>query len=441
MGIFDSFRRNPPSPTDLRTALIEATAREDWDTLAALCQKHQDEIRREFPQWQKVPDAVRHDPEARGKYAQTLITVARLFEQAGDGSLLASLMGNAADNPIMRWQRALAAAQSLLDEGQPEEAVDLLQSAVRQAEGLTGDAVAHLLPRTLGMLGVALFQAGNRADAIATTQQAKTLCEEAGDAEGVAIYDGNLRRMQGGSEVVFHNEAGQAVSIADLHRTAGRIRYEIRGNEPIPRAAEELHQKARQCGGEGEFEQAIALLEQAIEKAPHWPYPMYDLAYTYLLMKNTDRALEYYRKTVELAPRGFFTAITALHTLERERRGELPSGLYLAYVSLEHIDDTAKKAHVIRQLAEQVPAFAPAWKDLAVSTDDNDERNEAIRKGLAANPDAETRGMLQLNEALDLHARGERDAAIRLLEELIRDEASTHATEHLAKAALTLLTQ
>lgn len=441
MGIFDSFRRTPATSPDLRAALIDATSREDWDALAALCQTHQDEIRRDFPQWKKVPEEVRQDRAAQSKYAQTLITVARLFEQAGDGSLLASLMGNSADNPILDWQRALRTAQSLLNDQRPQDAANVLQSALRQAEGLSGDAVMHLLPPTLGMLGVALFEAGNHADAIAATRQAKALCEQIGDAEGVATYEGNLRRMENDAEVVFRNTAGKTISIADLQQTAGRVQYEIHGNEPIPPAARELHEKARQCGGRGDYAQAITLLVQAMDKAPRWPYPAYDLAYTHLLTQNVAGALEYYRKTLQLAPRGFFTATTALHTLEREQKGELPSGLYLAYLGVEHISDREEKANVARQLTMQFPAFAPAWKDLALATQDASERAEAIRKGLAANPDAETKGILRLNEALGLHAQGERVAALQVLEELMQDPASTLATEHLAKAAIVLLGQ
>ena len=55
-----------------------------------------------------------------------------------------------------------------------------------------------------------------------------------------------------------------------------------------------------------------------------------------------------YRKTLELSPRGFFTAITALDTLNREQRGELPAGLYLAYLSLEWMDNPSERADVMR---------------------------------------------------------------------------------------------
>jgi len=56
----------------------------------------------------------------------------------------------------------------------------------------------------------------------------------------------------------------------------GTVRYEIIGKGTASRAAEALHQQAREAGGRGEYEKAIALLERASELAPEWPYPVYD---------------------------------------------------------------------------------------------------------------------------------------------------------------------
>src|ERR1700730_4388263 len=103
-----------------------------------------------------------------------------------------------------------------------------------------------------------------------------------------------------------------------LLEVTGNIRYEIIGTDNVPTAAELLHQRAREAGRHGDYKTAIALLEQASELAPAWPYPVYDGAFTYLLLKDFDRARTYYRRTLGLSPRGFFTAITAMDTLTRE---------------------------------------------------------------------------------------------------------------------------
>ncbi|HET8924242.1 MAG TPA: hypothetical protein VFN26_14730 [Candidatus Acidoferrum sp.] len=148
---------------------------------------------------------------------------------------------------------------------------------------------------------------------------------------------------------------------------------------------------------------------------------------------------EDYRKTLELSPRGFFTAITALDTLEREKKGDLPTGTYLAYLSLEWAQDPVQKIKAVRQLVEHLPQFAPAWKELAALTNDDKERIAALDRGLAADPDAETKGTLLVNKALVLNLRGEHEGAVRLLGELALDPNSTLGTEYLAKASLAML--
>ena len=219
----------------------------------------------------------------------------------------------------------------------------------------------------------------------------------------------------------------------------GKVQYEIIGMRSVSTAAAALHQQGREAGGHGDYKIAITLFEQASELAPTWPYPHYDKAYTYLLMDDFDAARTCYLKALELSPRGFFTAITALHTLKREQKGDLPKGTYLGYLSLEWMADEAQKETAVRKLIEQLPQFAPAWKEYALLCNDDDIRLAAIERGLAADPDAETKGMLEINRALVLNRKGDRTAAVQLLGELALNPESTLGTEHSAKAALSIL--
>lgn len=224
-----------------------------------------------------------------------------------------------------------------------------------------------------------------------------------------------------------------------LLAVTGNVQYEIITKGSVPEEAAVLHRQGRQAGERGDYKTALQLLEEASRIAPQWPYPIYDIAYTHLLLSDYDGARTYYRKTVELSPRGFFTAITALDTLTREKSGDLPVGTYAAYLSLESVDDETKKAEALRLLLSQVAAFPPAWKDLASITEDDAERLAFIEKGLAAQPDAETKGLLEINKALVVNQTGNHDAAVRLLGELALDPSSTLTTEFSAKAALSLL--
>jgi hypothetical protein len=60
----------------------------------------------------------------------------------------------------------------------------------------------------------------------------------------------------------------------------------------------------------------------------------------------------------------------------------------------------------------------------------------AIERGLAADPDPETKGMLSLNKALTLIGSGDSEDGVELLRALVIDPQSTLATEALAKAML-----
>jgi tetratricopeptide (TPR) repeat protein len=240
--------------------------------------------------------------------------------------------------------------------------------------------------------------------------------------------------------VIFRSKDGRTLTNEDLRAATGTFRYEIIGEENVPAEAKSLHQQGREAGARGDYNRALILLERASQVAPRWPYPVYDTAYTYLLMRDYDAALKYYKKTVELSPRGFFTAITAVDTLTREQKGDLPTGTYLAYLSLEGIDDRAKKTKAVRMLVKRVPEFGPAWKELAAITDDDTKRLAIIEKGLATHPDLETKGMLQINKAIVLNLKGNHGAAIQILGDLALDPNSTFGTANSAKAALAILT-
>jgi len=114
----------------------------------------------------------------------------------------------------------------------------------------------------------------------------------------------------------------------------------------------------------------------------------------------------------------------------------LPQGTYLAFLSLEWTDDAEKRAKIARELTHRVPEFAPAWQQLSSLVEDDTEKLALLKKGLAARPDAETKGMLEINKALILDRQGDHEGAVRLLGQLALDPQSTFATEHMAKVTL-----
>lgn len=234
----------------------------------------------------------------------------------------------------------------------------------------------------------------------------------------------------------FRATDGQTIPDSDLRSVSGRVDWEIRQAKPIPAEAKALHERGRQAGANGRHDEALKLFAAASALSPDWPYPPYDAAFTCLLKGDDHQALEFYKQTLTLAPRGFFTAITAVHYLEQERTQKIPRGTYLAYLSLEWTSAGDEKVRRIEALTERVPSFAPAWKDLALIREDPEHKLTALDAGLAHEPDAETRGFLMLNKALLLDRTGHHDDAVEMLGTLATDPTQPLDVAALARSSL-----
>ncbi len=205
--------------------------------------------------------------------------------------------------------------------------------------------------------------------------------------------------------------------------------------DPIPDEANALHQEGRKAGSAGDPVRALELFARAHQLAPRWAYPPYDMAFTYLLNDELELAETWYARVDELEPRGFFTAKTSLDLIRRERRGELPRGFVKGFTVLEWLPED-QQLMALQQIVTRLPGVAPAWKQLAALITDDNAKLEVLDRGLAANPDDETYGVLVLNKALVLGRRGEHDAARRLLEDLLADRRCTQGVEAMARASL-----
>lgn len=241
--------------------------------------------------------------------------------------------------------------------------------------------------------------------------------------------------------IIFKDSSGNVLSKADLANVTGQINYEVANNKIIDPKAKSLHEEARNLGQAGNYDSAIAKLEQAIQIQPDWAYPVYDLALTYLLKQDFDKALNFYKKTDELEPKGFFTAKTALYSLEGEKAGKFPQGLYTVYMQIEWANDNKKKLQIAKAIIEKAPAFAPAWKELALLADIKEEKEKAIEQGLSNDPDGETKGILLINKAIILNESGKKSAATTLLGNLIFSPEATTANVEMAKYTLRSITE
>lgn len=241
------------------------------------------------------------------------------------------------------------------------------------------------------------------------------------------------------SDIIFEDEQGNRITRDDLTNVTGSVDFSLIGRESIPFEAIEMHQRARQEGQYGRYAQAIDLLTKTSQLAPKWPYPLYDMAYTYLLQKEYEQALTYYRLTNRLEPRGFFTCKTAIYALEGETEGRFPKGQYLHYLGIEWTDDEDEKLAIAREITQKTPDFAPAWKELVNLLTDHTERMEAVEAGLSKQPDLETKGNLLINKALLLDRQNQTKEAINILGNLILDSEITLTNEAMGKFVLSQL--
>ena len=239
-----------------------------------------------------------------------------------------------------------------------------------------------------------------------------------------------------GNDVVFRDSHGRTLTRGDIQHTSGTFKWEIQSARSVSTKALELHRLGQAAGRRGEYVQAFQHFSEASNVAPDWPQPVYDAAYTHLLQRQYDKALALYERVDQLAPRGFFTVKTAVHSLRLERAGKIPSGTYLRFLSLEWAQRSSEQEAIVRELTERSPSFAPGWKAKALLEENINKRLVYLERGLAANPDQETRGFLLLNKAAVLAEQGKKAEAVKLLGTLALDPASPLDIEALAKQSL-----
>lgn len=247
-----------------------------------------------------------------------------------------------------------------------------------------------------------------------------------------------IQSKEKGSQLEFFDQKGEKVELSEIGESDSVYNFNLNftGDLEIPYEADKLHKEARIYGSNGQYEKAIQNLLKAHELAPSWPFPVYDLGFTYLLMQNYSEALKYYEKTVELAPKGFYTAKTAYWCLAKESEGEFPQGLFINYMQIEWAPSNDAKIEIAEQIVNSFPNYAPAWNVLGGKLPDISRRMEAIKKGLELDSDIETKANLLINKALVLSLMGKASEAKQILDEIINDKANSLIQIEQAKTTL-----
>ena len=200
MGLLTFLKRSPAAARqDLRTQLVTLVARKDLNGVARLVREHRDSIIAEFSGWLTVPMAMKDDQTLLEHYGEMLLAVARIADHDGDASLLGMLESDPQDMPVESWNEQIAIAASLSGQARLDEAAQVLAALADHLAQLRGSAVDFYRPRVLGKLGIALYQAGDVTRAREATSEARDICRQLGDEDGVQAYETNLANMEGTS--------------------------------------------------------------------------------------------------------------------------------------------------------------------------------------------------------------------------------------------------
>lgn len=209
--------------SELREMLFAAVAARDAERLAALCNEHVYEILEQFGTWTTLPEPLRDDMAAAERWVTALHMIARFLEAMGCPGPLESIAGDTSDNPIVQWSDQFSHASRLHETGQHLASIGVLNELFVDIEGTRGPFIDDLITKMHGLLGTNHHSLGDRERARTHTQLALDSARRAGDAQGVRIYEENLR-VFGVSEA--GREADWTQRIADAQDLSDAAHYE-----------------------------------------------------------------------------------------------------------------------------------------------------------------------------------------------------------------------
>jgi tetratricopeptide (TPR) repeat protein len=228
------------------------------------------------------------------------------------------------------------------------------------------------------MLSQARFDVGDMDQALSHGRNALTLCEKAGDLDGICAYLNSLhdiRRYQGDSaeaanladrlsEVLAQRQdpvgakewsraarryregeplcrivivvGDRAYEVEDVPRVVDQtVRFEFRRNRLALGCCNERVQRGMEEGSRGRAPEAWQYFQEAAALDPFDPSPHYQAAVALMTLERPERAVEELRRTEELAP-GWFQCRSDLWLAEQVASGSLP---YAAYSALRALQD------------------------------------------------------------------------------------------------------
>lgn len=458
MGLFDRFKRKPPSvPSEPQTAdQLLATlfgALNDPIRLRNLCRIHSAEIAAHAASWQTIPSEIRGDPKHADAHIQRLIALADFLDRNGSPALMRQLQGPQ-DNPLHRIQAQIRRSRELADEFQSDQAVTLLTDLLIETRDLLMGGGHSPRGMIHGQLGNILFSSGRPSESLPHFSQALALCTEQNDLEGVRAYHAalyeNHRYLNNPRDASRHADA-----LADLYEASGeaarahRHRRRARmasAGEPLNRIvaaigddqveldeliipadgrlkfvfarnriplgqSEKRVERAGTAQAADKDDEALDELRQGARIDPFNPNPHYQMGLVLMKQQRFAQAVEAYEKTEELAP-GWFHVRSDLWLAKQLELGHFEHSLFMGTWWLT--DSGASPADKCKAASQMVARFpgvpllhllhGQALSALSASGD----AVATLRAGLKADPEPDVHTRLLVQLVQHIRAREER---------------------------------
>lgn len=261
------------------------------------------------------------------------------------------------------------------------------------------------------------------------------VCLAVGGGDLIAETQSSPLALRHGYHMILYSADGSPLTWEQMQVYNGRLRWEIINDTNVTTEARAMLEKGRRLGASGDYQGALELFNKAHEAAPGWEYPVYEEAYTHLLMGDIESARKSYNRVNQIAPHGFFNSQQASVCLKREADGEIPVGTYRKILMLDGANPGAARS-VARGIVFDHPDYAAGWERVAFFTEDSKKALDAVEKGLAANPDPFTRDSLNFRKAVIAGNDGDTAGAVRMLERQLKDPDLTVAVEAQIKILL-----
>jgi tetratricopeptide (TPR) repeat protein len=435
-------------PDQLRETLFAAVSSQDWDGFALLCQAERGTIFSNFQSWQKVPEAVRNDPQRLQAYGNGLIMVARYFdEELGQPELVAQLRGDDATNLTTMWELELKRAERMEDDLRYGESIKALEALLPEMQKSQGRGADNYVAIAYGHLARSYLQNGEAGKALPATETALEMCLEQNDEEGIIIYLRGLyevHRYLGSGKLAadysdeladalqaqnqtYESErartraniarAGEPLNRVVVHIDGiqfelkeapkvrnGTVRFSFERNRMSLRASDVLTEQGKRLIAQGAYEEALRRLREAARADEYDPDPYYHAGLGLLHLERYAEATKSYEATQERAP-GWFHCSSMLWLARKLEAGGIHHEDFLAWRTLEDDDEMGAEEKVC--LAEQAltatPALAVLHLHYGINLQASGRRDEALaayRTGLRCCDEPQTRARLLVNLAV-----------------------------------------